>query len=237
MKDQPEVLEVENPSALYDDPPRETSSDRFRFFARSSKRLIFGVLLIAMTAGIAGALTQTPSYDRLLEGYFAMRQGPDSSGYLAASAHISAAELKANYETHRRLLGSVDYNAFAAEQFETDILLRAALDEGLLSSPEAKVILESALRRAAAQYYIRKKFQNELTAAPVSAGEAKLVFEKTRAAMKELKLSDREAFASITSTLEAMQARELRAKEQFLRQELAAKLRASYPQKAPEMLR
>jgi hypothetical protein len=237
-----EEIRVENPHALYEEPPAdphfnaETRAGRFRLFAHRNKRIIYAVVLLAIVLGFAAGFRTTPGFESTLESYFNRFHAsmPDAA-YQVAGAHVDKAHLRAVYESHKRLLGAVDYSAFAQEQFETDLVLRAALDEGMLSSPEASLILESALRRAAADYYLRKKFAAELEQKAVTTGEAKLVYEKTKTAMKELKLSETEAVASIQNTLTAVQAQEIRAKQLFLRRELTNRLKQIYSTKSPEL--
>lgn len=234
----PDEIRVEDPGALYEEPPSQTSYGRFRSFALGSKRIIYAIVLVAMVGGIAASMRSVTGFEGRLESYFQRFTGKlPPSGYQIAASEIDESELRSNFEIHKRLLGPLEYTTFVREQFETDLVLRAALDEGLLSSPEAAMVLETALRRAAAEYYIRKKFSGELAAQPISTGEAKLVYEKTKSTMKELKLSEPDAIESIRNTLIAVQAQEIRAKQALVRRELTKRLKQVYTTRAPEAAR
>lgn len=231
-------LRVENPDAIYQDPPKETPSSRFRAFANRSKTLMYGIVLVAMAGGIAASMRSVTGLDGRLESYFQRFAGkPPGGGYQVAASQVDESELRLSHAIHERLAGPVDYRLFVQEQFETDLVLRAALDEGMLSTPEAAMILETALRRAAADYYMRKKYSADLAPRQVTAGEAKLLYEKTKGAMKNQFLGESEAVASIRNTLIAVQAQEFRAKQLLLRRELTNRLKQIYSTTAPEAVK
>ena len=168
-----ELINPENPHALYTDGgisgPPGTKWERWRHLAFRWKGLIYAILLGSIVLVIVASIkTDRSSFQTMIEKYFAYQGNGDLNGdwsYTVENHVFDQSTLNARYPVLARYTygatgsrGIIDnkeyFGQFIQDEYETDMLVYAAMAQGVYADPEAKVILERALRKAAAEYYI-----------------------------------------------------------------------------------
>ncbi|MBX7059376.1 MAG: hypothetical protein K1X75_15030 [Leptospirales bacterium] len=147
--------------------------EAFRRFAHRNKAFLFGFMALSMILGVLAARPQRSAAERALESYFEAHSGarPDWR-YEVADHYLEEAELSARFpllaELHLGKQGAAvllgnrqGYERWAREQYATDTLAYAALREGLLAGAEGRIWMEESLRKAAAEFYLRKRLEND----------------------------------------------------------------------------
>lgn len=170
------MFSPEDPLALYREHhfqgPPATRFEAFRRFAVRSRRFVYGLLLAGIVGPILLMMTsrQPESAEEILLSYFnrASTLNESSPLYSIGEARFAENQLRRLFGAVLKFTwgekGSADgakdqvvFDQFAREQYETDLLVSAALKEGTLRSAEARLILENAVRHAAADYYLYRQ--------------------------------------------------------------------------------
>ncbi len=165
-------LSPEDPLALYREyrfaGKPETRTEAFRRFAIRNRRAVYSLLLAGVVLPFVWMMTtrQPESPEELIRSYFARVSSADeATAYAIGDARVTARHVRQLYQAVLKFTwgqkGADDaagenqlFEAFVREQFETDLLVNAALKEGRFRSTDARLILENAVRHAAADYYL-----------------------------------------------------------------------------------
>jgi len=239
-----ELVSPENPMGFYepyDARGRPQSGwGRFTAWAHGSKRWVYAIFLIAMVLAFWLAMRQSEpgSPKHLVDAYFSRFQGHSEDWrYEIADYYIPASHLTALYAVLvRHQFGPEDaseafqngelFDGFLRAQYNTDILVIAARQEGVLDSPEGKLFVENAVRNAVAEYYVQQAAPDEaLGVQPVSEAEVREFYEANRETYERIGLDQTRALQAARMTLE--QQRQSRANEErtLLRAQIVQQLK------------
>ena len=145
---------------------------RFRAWSLRNQRLISVVFLASVLLTLFGGFFPgdrdhnlagfVRSYfarfhDRSADRAYSFRDAYVSNDHLRA-AFAALSRLHNDAEPARSLIqNSNEYALFVRRRYETDLLAFAALEDGALNDPEARLVLEHAFLTAIADFYVRKK--------------------------------------------------------------------------------
>ncbi|MCB1317517.1 MAG: hypothetical protein KDK27_16250 [Leptospiraceae bacterium] len=174
-----EDVPVEDPHAMYSDPyfhgEADSAWEKFRRFAHNHKRKVYFVFLIGLVLSFV-VIMRNPEPENLrgwAENYFARFNDPANDWkYNIAQYYVDRQHLSLLYPILARytwgdagaepLLNNGElYDQFVRDQYETDLLVYAALREEILQTPEASYILENAMRHAIAEYYLYTRIRSD----------------------------------------------------------------------------
>jgi len=193
-------LNPENPENLYRDPPDPSEAEnhsRLHFLAQRHKRKIYALLLLAMSAVVFSFAFSRESqfFENFTRDYFNRHANEQHTmEYQIDGYHFDEISMRAAYAVlldytygatgSKALINDGRrYSDFVREQSETDLLVYAALQEGVLSRPEARLALENHLRQAIANYYLFVKIRTPDSDFRVSVSEQEI--EKQYAANRK----------------------------------------------------
>ncbi len=183
-------LNPENPQGLYEDPrfsgPPTTAFGRFQRWSHRHKRAIYAAFFLAIILSFVVVMRQDDgaSAREAVEAYFSRFAGEtDGWQYNIERYYIDKVHLNNLYPVLAKLtygdagaqslLGDRElYESYVREQYETDLMAFAALQERVLNEREAKMFMENALRQAAADYYLYKRVGTEATDFRVNVTDA-----------------------------------------------------------------
>lgn len=146
-------------------------SRRFWRWSRRNKGFVFALILASMALSILGLRPRPNTVEAALQGYFDSRQAQTAEWqYEVGGAFVEGGELAANFPLMAQMrLGKAGAAPIVAdrealqrwsrEQYHTDLLAYAALREGMLHNPAGRLWMEQALRRAAAELYLRQQME------------------------------------------------------------------------------
>ncbi|MCE9599181.1 MAG: hypothetical protein K8S54_14555 [Spirochaetia bacterium] len=237
-------LRVENPNALYEDVSfrgkPETAFEKLQHWSHRHKRKLYAVFLLAVVSTLfAGFRSTTPdSPQKLMDQYFARFGGhSDDWQYSIDRFHFTRAHLAtvlpviARYTLGNR--GALDalqdkstHDVFARDQFETDLLVYAAMQEDVLREPDARTILENALRHAIADYYVQRRLEsiNSDYRGRVEDAEALSYYEKNQDLYNKNGVAKGKALELIRTTLSGLKREEQRQEMRIQRAKLIARI-------------
>lgn len=167
-----EELDPVDPNALYREHvfsgEADTKWERFRRWSHKNKGKIYFVLLLSIMSSLGlSMIDRQPAHlNDYIRNYLARFSVTTPQwAYSIGPYQFGIDSLKSTYAILARYtfggVGGAEamkdgaaFEDFLREQFETDLFVNAALEEGLLDKPDAKVVLENAVRHAIAEYYI-----------------------------------------------------------------------------------
>lgn len=227
---EPEELNPENPHGMYDSPrfsgPPKTTFERFQRWAHRHKRAIYAVFFLAIILSFVvvmrGSGDSRP--DSIVDAYFARFAGPDENWqyqierYNVGKAHLNnlfpvLAKLSYGDAGAQAVLNDKDtFDSFVREQYETDLLLFAAIQSGMLNDAEARMFMENAVRQAAADYYLYKQVGTEQTDFRVNISDAQALayYNQNQAYYESTGLERGQALGVIKNTLAGLRRDQLR---------------------------
>lgn len=168
-------IAAENPFAIYDSPeahrPGISALDNIRHLAHRHKKVLYLILISSILLSILQPLgpRSMASAEGILIAYFDRSKG-DSGDWVYEISSEPTSE-----EVHRSLFQALgeftwgglgfkeiskseeSFQLYVADQMATDVLVRAAMQEGLLNDPKNKLIIENAVRKAVADIYLFAK--------------------------------------------------------------------------------
>jgi hypothetical protein len=175
-----EHLNPEDPLAMYDEPPPRTAPahsrwDAFRLWSHRHKRKIYLLFFVSLAIGIYLSLRSGGPGDLggVLRDYFARFQGEREGWsyaigeYFVGQDHLALVyPVIAKYRLGENgaaaaMQDPALYRRFIEEQYQVDALVYAAMRENAIHTPEARVILEDAVRRAVADYYVYSRIPGD----------------------------------------------------------------------------
>ncbi|MBL8021783.1 MAG: hypothetical protein JNM27_19070 [Leptospirales bacterium] len=193
-------ITAENPAALYENVmfphPPQTLYEALQQWSHRHKRKLYALLLLTIVSSLfVGLRSSTPdSPEKLMRQYFGRFNGhADDWQYSIEGFHFTRAHLDALFPViarftlgHRGALETLRDKStrelFARDQFETDLLVYAAMQEGILDQADAKSVLENSMRHAIADYYVQKKLESGNADYRGSVGDAEALayYEKNQ---------------------------------------------------------
>lgn len=110
----------------------------------------------------------------------------------------------------RHLAGKAERQAFLRDSLGTDLLVKKALDQGLLNDPECSLLLTNALRHTLSEYYVYKMVTNEFRdfEMPVKKPEILQFYQKHKKTYQKKKIPQEAALKSIQQNLNEMRKQE-----------------------------
>lgn len=216
-----EIIDPVNPMAVYFDHEfhgeADTRWEKFRRFSHTHKRKIYGLFFVALFGTFITTMFNhnRPTIDNVAWSIYDNfeKKGPDWV-YSIDGHFFGAYHLKEQYDALARYTwgdrGAVKmqssndlYASYLQDQFETDSLVLAALNENALDSPEAKIILSNALRHAIAEYYVYTKLRSEVGDFTIRTTEKEVEenYQKNKAFYDKSHLSKEEVLNIIRKTL------------------------------------
>ncbi|HMU83225.1 MAG TPA: hypothetical protein PKE49_08645 [Leptospiraceae bacterium] len=234
-----EILSPEDPTAIYREVtftgPAVTFYDRLARAAHANKRKIYFLMLCAIVVPIFLGLRSTRplTASRIATDYFdRFRTGESNGVYSVAGATFGQDHLRHLFDAVgsttlgpaglRQLDGnSAAYTAYVRDQFETDLLVHAALQEGVLDSPQASFFIENSMRHSMADYYLLTRIMRPDTnlRVVVSDQAVQSYYEKNREQYAKSGLPQKETMEIIRRTLEQIQSDQMQAQIRLLRQQ------------------
>lgn len=244
-----------DPLALYKehsfDTPPTGSFEKFRRFALTTKGAVYALLLLSIVLPMAIILKdRSPdSPEQIVRNYFGRFSSASSNSvYSIGPVHISAQHIERLHGAVVRFTigpgGATEYmsdannNAlFARDQFETDLLVNAALTEGVLKSEDARLVIENSLRHAIADYYLYSRLSTEQSDFRIVVPREEILdmYEKNREFYSKQGLSRSESLLVIERSLyqvrrDALNLQILRARQEIIE---TLKDRAGYVYNGP----
>ncbi len=239
-----EILNAEDPTALYRelrfDHPAVTFYDRLSRFAHANKRIIYALLLFAIVVPVVAALrsTRPASVQHTAEQYFARFQANEPGTYSIGSSNFSAQYIEGLFDAvaasslgpagMRQIRTDSDaYARFVKDQFETDLLVHAALREGVLESPQSAYVIENAMRHAIADYYVSARAMQPSTnlRITVTDEEVRSYYDRNKDQYAKSGLTQAQTLGVIRRTLEQIRGDEQRAELRFFREKLLSAIK------------
>ncbi len=236
-----ELVNPEDPLAVYAMPEfhgeAATRWDKLRRFSHRQKRKVYIALLLSLIAAIAASMQPGGAAIRdILADYF-QKEGNASLNsdwaYTIENHVFDSDTMRLRFPILARYTYGLDggrelmkdqefYTKFVNDQYETDILLYAAVSEGGLEEVEARLVLENALRRAAVEYYIHTKIRTLMPDLRAAAGrtEALAYYENNKDFYKKNNIEKEKALELIAQTLTGIKQQDLREKLLLVRRTL-----------------
>ena len=225
-------IQVENPANMYDDPvytgPRKTRWDSFRAWSHGNKRVIFLLLLFAIGGSIAmlNRASAPENMSAIIKAYFARFTDPKKEwGYSTGTYYIQSAHLKQQFQAlsaytygprggREMAKNPLAYHNYVNQELETDLMVEAALREGVLNTEKARQILEHGVRKLVADYYLSTKLYNNNSdfRVRVTDKEVEEFYEKNKASYVAKSISRAQALPAIRLTLEEVEKSRLRSR-------------------------
>ncbi len=165
-----------------------TFMERFGHFAHRTKTSIFLLLLLAFVALWLRSLPEPEpvSTTSLLRSYLSRFNAHNAMvRYRIRSLSVPDSHLIAAFAAIRSVNPAVPDNAlsdFQRSQFENDLLIYKALQEGSLETTAAQLYMETALRQAAAEYVVLAAINSEKNSIrfAVDETEVRTIYRKNR---------------------------------------------------------
>lgn len=228
--EQDSELNPENPHGLYDNPrfsgPPTTMFERFQRWSHRHKRAIYATFFLAIILSFVVVMRSDNSSNprEAVESYFNRFAGESDDWqynierYYVGKGHLNnlypvLAKLTYGDAGARPLLNDQDvYASFIREQYETDLLAFAALQEQILNDPEARLFLENSLRQAAADYYLYKQVGTEATdfRVDISDAEAREYYDRNKSFYESSGLDQAASMQIIKNTLAGLRRDQMR---------------------------
>lgn len=238
-------LNPENPHGLYEDPrfsgPPASTFERFQRWSHRHKRAIYAAFFLAIILSFVVVMRGNSGSDPrdALSNYFGRFGGETEDWqyqidrYYIGKMHLNnlypvLAKLTYGDGGARSVLNDRDvYNSFVREQYETDLLAFAALQENTLANPEARMFLENSLRQAAADYYLYKQVGTNETdfRVNVSDAEALQYYDRNKAYYESTGLDKTAALGVIKNTLAGLRRDQMRQQLAIERSRVVAALK------------
>ncbi|MEQ9366214.1 MAG: hypothetical protein RIF32_18380 [Leptospirales bacterium] len=244
--EQESELNPENPHGLYEDPrfsgPPTTAFGKFQRWSHRHKRAIYAAFFLAIILSFVVVMRDSSgsSPREAIEDYFSRFAGETTEDwqynierFYVGKAHLNnlypvLAKMTYGDAGARPLLNDRDlYQSFVREQYETDLLAFAALQERVLNDAEAKLFMENSLRQAAADYYLYKRVGTEATdfRVNVSDAQAREYYGRNKAFYEGSGLEEAAALQIIKNTLAGLRRDQMRQQLAVERSRLVGQLK------------
>jgi len=214
-------LHPENPNAVYSAPvylePPDTVWERFRRWSHGKKRVVYALFLVAIVSTLVLMTRDSDvrSLSSFAQSYFnRFTKETDDWAYSIGNYHINERELNARFPVLLRYTwgargasavknDAAAYRRYLRDQLETDLLVHAALREGALDSPEARIVLENGVRRLIAEYYLYTRIRNKNSDFRVNVDQSEIEqhYAKNKEFYASRGLERRAALAAIEKTM------------------------------------
>ena len=238
-------LNPENPLGMYEDPrfsgPPQSAFESFQRFAHRHKRAIYATFFLAIILSFVVIMRGSGGANArdAVEQYFARFAGQSDDWqynidrFFIGKIHLNnlypvLAKITYGDGGAKTLLNDRDlYDSFVREQYETDLLAFAALQENVLNESEARLFMENSLRQAAADYYLYKKVGTEATdfRVNISDAEAREYYNRNREFYKNSGLDEAAAMGVIKNTLAGLRRDQMRQQLAVARAQLVSRLK------------